>query len=404
MDETKMIVEGLQTPVKEVCDVLVCGGGVAGVAAALAAARQNKKVILCEREFILGGLATAGLVAIYLPLCDGMGRQVSFGIAEELLKLSVAQKAIRGAGYVEWIENPKKAKDKNSPRYEVEFNPNLFALSLEKLLMETGVKILYGTVAVQAYEKDGLIESVVFENKSGRFAILPKGVVDATGDCDVAKHLPLPCALYSNKNPVASWYYFYANNRVGLRPFGGCDITDEEMKKNGQPAALAEQRFSGVDGEELSVMTQLSHRALWRDYLKNKEKAADFDLVTMATIPQVRMTRRIVGEYELDESDAHKPFEDSMGMISDWRKRGPVFEVPLRCLYNRKVKNLAVAGRCMSATDKAWDITRVIPCCAVTGEAAGTAVALFPDLTKADINSLQETLRKNGVPLHKNQL
>ena len=58
----------------------------------------------------------------------------------------------------------------------------------------------------------------------------------------------------------------------------------------------------------------------------------------------------------------------------------------------------------MSATDKAWDITRVIPCCAVTGEAAGTAVALFPDLTKADINSLQETLRKNGVPLHENQL
>ena len=67
-------------------DTVVVGGGIAGVAAALAAARGGNKVLLCEREFILGGLGTAGLVTIYLPLCDGKGHQVSFGIAEELLK------------------------------------------------------------------------------------------------------------------------------------------------------------------------------------------------------------------------------------------------------------------------------------------------------------------------------
>ena len=71
------------------CDVAVCGGGVAGISAALAAARLGKRVILFEREYILGGLGTSGLVTIYLPLCDGYGRQVSFGIAEELLRLSI---------------------------------------------------------------------------------------------------------------------------------------------------------------------------------------------------------------------------------------------------------------------------------------------------------------------------
>lgn len=64
-------------------DIAVCGGGFAGISAALAAAREGKKVILFEREYVLGGLGTAGLITIYLPLCDGYGHQVSFGIAEE---------------------------------------------------------------------------------------------------------------------------------------------------------------------------------------------------------------------------------------------------------------------------------------------------------------------------------
>ena len=70
-------------------DIAVCGGGIAGIASALAAAREGKRVVLFEKQYLLGGLGTAGLVTIYLPLCDGMGHQVSFGIAEELLKLSI---------------------------------------------------------------------------------------------------------------------------------------------------------------------------------------------------------------------------------------------------------------------------------------------------------------------------
>ena len=79
MDELK---ESILTPITDECDCLIAGGGFAGISASLAAARAGAKVTLVEREYILGGLGTAGIVTIYLPLCDGMGRLVSFGIAE----------------------------------------------------------------------------------------------------------------------------------------------------------------------------------------------------------------------------------------------------------------------------------------------------------------------------------
>ena len=86
------------------CDVLVCGGGVAGISAAISAARSGARVILLEREYMLGGLATLGLITIYLPLCDGEGHQVSFGIAEELLRLSVKRGIVEGRYPKAWLE------------------------------------------------------------------------------------------------------------------------------------------------------------------------------------------------------------------------------------------------------------------------------------------------------------
>lgn len=399
-----MIKETFNTAVKEDCDVLVCGGGIAGVAAALSAARLNKKVILCEKEYILGGLATAGLVAVYLPICDGTGRQVSFGLAEELLKLSVSRKVYQGAGYDDWIKNPDTIKNEKTARYEVVFNPNLFAIDMEQLLLKSGVKILYGTVAVNTYKKDGFVNYVVFENKSGRFAIAPKGVIDATGDCDIAKFLSLPCQLNEDKNPLASWYYNFTNGKVNLNTLGVCDNSDEKQQNGAKVQSLSNKRFSGLDGEELSEMTQLSHKSLLNDYIKRCETDPDYDVVTIATIPQIRMTRRLLGQYVLREIDNHKEFSDSLGLISDWRKRGPVFEIPLGSLYNKQIKNFAAAGRCMSAAGAMWDIARVIPCCAVTGQAAGTALAVCPDLTKIDIATLQQTLKQNGVVLHEKDL
>ena len=106
----------------------------------------------------------------------------------------------------------------------------------------------------------------------------------------------------------------------------------------------------------------------------------------------------------LKNAEMHTEFERSVGMVSNWKKRGPVYEVPFETLYSASVKNLAVAGRCTSVDQTLWDVMRVIPCCAVTGQAAGTAAALSEDFTALDIGYLQDTLRKNGVVIHENDL
>lgn len=160
--------ENLQTEVTAACDVLVCGGGFAGIQAALAAARLGSKVILLEKQFILGGLGTAGLVTIYLPLCDGCGRQVSFGIAEELLRLSVSMGA--EDDYPDnWLNNSdiSKRTDKDK-RVLAQYNPQLFAILAEQLLIKHGVTILYGSYAVGVNKTSDRIDAVLIENKSGR--------------------------------------------------------------------------------------------------------------------------------------------------------------------------------------------------------------------------------------------
>ena len=124
----------------------------------------------------------------------------------------------------------------------------------------------------------------------------------------------------------------------------------------------------------------------------------------MATISELRMTRRLVGETDVCARDDHRRCERSVGMFSDWTKRGPVYELPFGALYHPSVPNLLTAGRCLSAADDLWNVTRVIPVCAVSGEAAGTAAALGCDFPALDIAALQETLRAQGVRVHLDEL
>ena len=131
------------TPILREYQTVVAGGGIAGISAALAAARNGAKTLLIEREFMLGGLATAGLVTVYLPLCDGTGRQVSFGIAEELLRLSVKH-GYEGKYCPEWLDGGTR-EERRKKRFEVQYNPYVFAIEAEQLLTSVGVDILYGT-------------------------------------------------------------------------------------------------------------------------------------------------------------------------------------------------------------------------------------------------------------------
>lgn len=384
-------------------DVAVCGGGFAGIAAALAAARQGKKVVLFEKMYLLGGLGTAGLVTIYLPICDGMGRQVSFGIAEELLRLSIKYGA--ESRYPEnWLDGIG-TRTENDKRFRVGYNAQVFAILAEQLLLEAGVDVLYGTYVVDAEVEQSKITRLLVENKSGRTAYTVSGVVDATGDCDVAWFAGAPTEEFAAKNVLAAWYYFTDSNGHQLQMLGAADVSEEELKKRidaGEP--ISSERFGGLDGEEISRFMQLSHQKTLAHWLEKRKEHPEAVISTIATMPQLRMTRKLIGEYALGYHEEHTYFEDSIGMISNWRRRGPVYEVPFRTLYSSKIKNLITAGRCVSTDQPLWDIMRVIPCCAVTGEAAGIAAAMTDDFTTLDVKALQKALVQHGVVLHEKDL
>lgn len=382
-------------------DVAVCGGGFAGISAALAAARMGKKVVLFEKEYMLGGLGTAGLITIYLPLCDGYGHQVSFGIAEELLRLSVRYGA--EDRYPEnWLDGVGSRTEKDK-RFLVQYNAQLFAILAEKLLIFEGVDIMYGSYAIDARVENGRVESITVVNKSGNTEYFVRSAVDATGDCDIAKFALAPTETFKQGNVLAAWYYYADKEGYRLKMQGASDVPDAE-KKGGEKKPLVDRRFTGLDGRELSEMVCLSHEKIFENFLEKRENGENAVIATIPTIPQIRMTRRLVGEYTLGHTEEHKYFEDSVGMVSNWKKRGPVYEVPFGTLYSKEIKNLAVAGRCTSVDETLWDVMRVIPCCAVTGQAAGVAVAMTDDLTSLDVKMLQSELKRQGVVLHEKEL
>jgi len=378
-------------------DIVVAGGGIGGIAAALAAARAGKKTLLIENMYALGGLATLGLITIYLPLCDGLGHQVSFGIAEELLRLSIS----RGyeAEYPDTWMNGEQ--EHGTQRFKVRYNAQIFQILAEQLLHENGVELLYGTRVTGALSEGNRAICLITENKDGRSAIPADGFVDATGDADLFVQLGAKTELYAPGNALAAWYYETVGGKNRLHPLGITDVIPEDsLIKSAAMDRDASRPISGIDARELTERTLLSHKTSIEDFLAGGDVSEAHSMTTLAMIPQVRMTRRIVGKYTMDESDAHKHMPDSIGMIGDWRKRGPVYEVPLRALYTDALVNVAAVGRCISATDPMWDVTRVIPAAAVTGQAAGAALAQNTDLTQVDFTKLQRTLRSSGVRIH----
>jgi len=391
----KEIKETLSTPIAHKCDVLVVGGGFAGIAAALSAARLGKKVILVEKSYYLGGLGTSGLVTIYLPICDGMGKQVSFGIAEELLKLSIEFDCDGKLGVKNWILG-EGARDEHSPRYEVNFNPALFATSAEKALLAEGVDILFGVALVSAVTENEKIKYAVVEGKSGRYAIEAKSYVDASGDADLCDRAGAPTERTGYGNVLSAWYYSHGKDGWQLRMTGDIDVIPGTV-----PAERASEiRYGGLDDKEISAYMERSRDRVLSAVLEARKTDETHVPTTIATIPQFRMTRRIMGERTMTKADDKRYFEDSLGLFSSWRERGPIYECPLSSLYSRAVKNLICAGRCQSADDAMWEISRVIPCCSVMGEGAGVVAALTDDIPAFDVTEAQKILRDRGIPLH----
>lgn len=394
-------------PVRDRYDVIVCGGGIAGISAALAAARQGVRVALIEREYALGGLATLGLIAIYLPLCNGRGVQCSFGIAEELLRLSV-EHGDDGRRPDCWLESRADSrKEREKRRFEVQYDPSYFAIRAEQRLRECGVEILYGLSVVGGRKSGRKLTHILCEGREGRFALACGSAVDATGDAHLCRMLGMTCATYAFRNTLPSWYYYLGGDgRVRLQMLGYAENPNIALSESeGNPAIdPTKPHFVGLDTFEVSRMTRAAHEQLLSHFLQKGNITPDHRLTSIATLPQLRMTARLRGRYTLDVTEADTEMPDSIGMIGDWRKAGPIYEIPFGCLWSEETQNLLAAGRMISVTDRMWDISRVIPACAVTGQAAGTAAALCRNLETLSLPRLQKALARDGVILHKKEL
>lgn len=378
-------------PVAGEYDVVVVGGGIAGAAAAIAAAREGATTCLVEKENALGGLATLGLVEVYLPLCDGRGRQVIGGLAEELLLSSIKY----GPGHVPecWADQNGDIETRSEQRYRLIFNPASFVISLEELLLEAGVQLMYDTRVCNVLVSDGYIEAVIIENKSGRLALCARNVIDASGDADVC-FLAGERTASLDTNRRAGWFIANVGGRIESQ-----HLTDP-LYKDPPPGA---RTYSGDCWEDVTELNIAARKMILErvDHLRQQKGYDQVYPLVIPTIPSFRMTRRLAGAFELDEADDKRFFADAIGMTGDWRKAGPIFYIPYRCLLGVQTKNLLAAGRCISVTTAAWDITRAIPTCAVTGEAAGVAAAMSArvgrELSQLDPQDLQHRLKERGV-------
>ncbi len=400
-----MITEPAQSlPVDVVCDVAVVGGGIAGVAAALAAARQGVRVALIEKQFGLGGLATLGHVIMYLPLCDGYGRQVMAGLAEELIHLSVAglQAALPAAGFLPVPECWKPGGDpgeRGRKRFLTEFNPYEFQVHLERVVERAGIELLYDTRVCRVLKNRGEISHLVVENKSGRLAVSAEVFVDASGDADLCSYAGCPVEEFPYNVP-AGWFYEIVDERMSLVRF--TNMYDREHRGGGRAVGPF---FSGTDHRDVTRHV-LETRKLLLERLEKKRQArpeAAIHPFALPSIPDFRVTRRLRNRFSLAESYRHRWLEDCIGLTSDWRRRGPVYPLPLRAIQSDDCRNLFAVGRCMSSDHTVIDVTRAIGTCAVTGEAAGIASALLVKDRIADrhipLHKLQGLLRKAGVLL-----
>jgi len=238
---------------------------------------------------------------------------------------------------------------------------------------------------------------VLIDSINGREAIKVNAVVDASGSAVVCKMAGEDTAVYSAGNVPSSWYYYASKDGNKLKMFGPSDYQGATLD-----GALQGVHFSGLDAKENSEMLMFSREKMVADIEEMKVKKEDPELspIMISTIQELRMTRRIVGVEDFRYDDVEKRIESSIGCIGNWHKCGRGHEIPFGSLFGKKIKNLITAGRITSTDDAGWDLTRVIPSCAVTGEAAGVAAAMTDDFASLDVTLLQSKLRKKGVLIH----
>lgn len=403
-DQTKpILLETMDTPILGDYDIIVVGGGIAGVCAAVAAKRAGaERVLLLEKTVQLGGLATQGLISLYEPICDAHGKKLTYGMSSELIQLcrryGPDDLPACWEGDPDFVENCTQ-------KYWLHFSPAIVALALDEMVAAAKVELLLDTQVVKPVMDGHTVTALVVENKSGRGAYTLRSLIDVTGDGEILHKAGVPCVDGKNfmsyiaytidhesvKNAMETGNLLHVRQwtRIGAGPRG-----------NGHPEGMP--LVAGTTTQEITQYV-LQGRKMLLDSLRNQDRFSR-DISVLPSMAQLREVRHIHGKYTLCDADAKKEQPDSVGVLADFWRAGDWYELPYRTLYHPDFPNIWTAGRIAAATEWAWSVTRAIPGCACSGQAAGTAAALAIKLNKTNdtlpYQTLLEALTAQGVRAH----
>jgi len=390
----KVIQPQRELPILHQTDVLVVGGGSAGVVAAIAARRAGANVTLVERYGHFGGLWTGGLVVLILGHIVKGGKQVCQGIGEEMMR---RMDKLDGA-IIDRRPGVNPTVDAEAAKYV-----------MVEMIEEAGVDVFLHCWGVDAIVTGNTVRGVVFESKSGRQAILAKAVVDATGDGD----------LFA----AAGAEFEHRSHNVGLvSRIGNLDRVDAERAKEApKPRRLGSAtpapgvnwvNLTGpeVDGLDLATLTrmEMNHRKfIWKDVQRTRQTPGYEKVYLVETAPQigVRVTRVLNGlnRVRLSDLKAATKFPDVVGVGGASNATHGEWQIPYGALVPTTVDNVLASGRCISMDLGMADLVRLVPNCFVTGHAAGVAAAVAVQDNcrprEVDIAKVQKILRQQEAYL-----